>query len=147
MPTPPPLSHPDAWTVHLDGSALPNPGRMAIGVMLRDAQGVAHTVSRDLHRVGCNNEAEALAFIAALQVLAQHSARAAQCYSDSSILVEQINAPQPKPVVRLDAVYDAARSAWQALVQHGVVLQLHWVPRHRNAEADALARAALLVSA
>ena len=127
------------WTVHIDGSALPNPGRMALGAVLVDPQGAQHTVSQDTRRTGCNNEAEVLALLAALEVLSAHQVQHAHIYSDSSILVEQLIQAHPKPVVRLTPLYDQARAA----VRQFAGLQLHWVPRHRNQQADALARAAL----
>ena len=46
---------------------------------------------------------------------------------------------KPKPVVRLTPLYDQARAA----VRQFAGVTLHWVPRHRNQQADALARAAL----
>ncbi|MEG2046869.1 MAG: ribonuclease HI family protein [Comamonas sp.] len=132
----PPIPH---WTVHIDGSALPNPGRMALGAVLVDPQGTQHTVSQDTRRTGCNNEAEVLALLAALEVLSAHQVQHAHIYSDSSILVEQLTQARPKPVARLSPLYDQARAA----VRQFAGVQLHWVPRHRNQQADALARAAL----
>ncbi|MBD9530375.1 MULTISPECIES: ribonuclease HI family protein [Comamonas] len=127
------------WTVHIDGSALPNPGRMALGAVLVSPAGACHTVSQDTHRTGCNNEAEVLALLAALAVLRTQQAQHARVYSDSSILVEQLTLAKPKPVVRLTPLYDQARAA----VRQFAGVTLHWVPRHRNQQADALARAAL----
>lgn len=101
--------------------------------------GVCHTVSQDTHRTGCNNEAEVLALLAALEVLHTQQAQHAHVYSDSSILVEQLTLAKPKPVVRLTPLYDQARAA----VRQFAEVTLHWVPRHRNQQADALARAAL----
>ncbi|MDH1703320.1 ribonuclease HI family protein [Comamonas terrigena] len=135
-PTAPNALH---WTVHIDGSALPNPGRMALGAVLVSPAGVCHTVSQDTHRTGCNNEAEVLALLAALEVLRTQQAQHARVYSDSSILVEQLTLAKPKPVVRLTPLYDQARAA----VRRFSGVTLHWVPRHRNQQADALARAAL----
>lgn len=112
---------------------------MALGAVLVSPAGECHTVSQDTHRTGCNNEAEVLALLAALEVLTTHQAQHAHIYSDSSILVEQLTQARPKPVVRLTPLYDRARAATQQFA--GV--QLHWVPRHRNQQADALARAAL----
>ena len=57
------------------------------------------------------------------------------------LLLEQL-APvpgrPPRPIVRLEPLFAQARQALQAL---GTV-QLRWVPRRCNSEADALARAA-----
>lgn len=129
----------NAWTVHIDGSAFPNPGRMTLGAVLVSPEGHSVTLSQDTQRTGCNNEAEALALLAALKVLTQHHAQRVCIYSDSSILVEQLTAASPKPVVRLSGLYQQARQA----VAGFAAVQARWIPRHRNTQADALARAAL----
>lgn len=128
------------WTVHIDGSAMPNPGRMAIGAVIMAPDGSCHRLSEALHATGCNNEAELRALMAALHRLSDLHATRLEIFSDSSILVEQL-APHrtpPRPIVRLAAMFDTARSLLARFEQ----VQLHWVPRHRNTEADALARAA-----
>jgi len=130
------------WTVHCDGTALPNPGRMGIGAVLTAPDGTHHTISQAIGTHGCNNEAEARALIAALQLLQSLGAEdvALNIHSDSSVLVAQLGGAVPAaPIVRLTHVFDEAR---QLLQQFGSV-RLGWVPRHRNTEADALARAAL----
>ncbi len=129
----------DAWVIYCDGSASPNPGRMAIGAVLIEPDGTRHTLSQAMPDRGCNNEAELLALIAALRELGVRGARALLAYSDNSILIEQLGSANSKPVVRLASLYDEAR-ALLAAFDH---VSLMWIPRHRNGEADALARAAL----
>lgn len=139
MPRSPLPSLDNAWTVHIDGSAFPNPGRMTLGAVLVSPAGEQFSLSQDTRSTGCNNEAEALALLAALDLLAQHYAQRVCIYSDSSILVEQLTAASPKPVVRLSGLYQLAREAMAGLD----AAQVRWIPRHRNTQADALARAAL----
>ncbi|MGJ7489647.1 ribonuclease HI family protein [Variovorax sp. ZT4R33] len=128
------------WVVHCDGSAQPNPGRMGLGAVLIAPDGGRHTLSERAPHHGCNNEAELRALMAALQRLRAQGARAARIYSDNSILVEQLDATADRPpVARLAPLFDEARQLLASLV----VGSVHWLPRHRNAEADALARAAL----
>jgi len=130
------------WIVHCDGSAMPNPGRMGIGAVITAPDGSRHTLSQATHTTGCNNEAELLALTLALHDLRERGARAVRAYSDNSILVEQLGPPGPAPVppiVRLARQFDEAR----ALLDSFDDVRLHWIPRHRNGEADALARAAL----
>lgn len=130
------------WIVHCDGSAMPNPGRMGIGAVITAPDGSRHTLSQATHTTGCNNEAELLALTLALRDLREHGATAVRAYSDNSILVEQLGATGPEPaapIVRLAGLFDEAR----ALLGSFDDVRLHWIPRHRNGEADALARAAL----
>lgn len=139
MPTPPcDTVNPPTWVVHCDGSALPNPGRMGLGVVILAPDGERQTLSQTVPGVGCNNEAELRAVMTALRSLPS-ACRHVIVYSDNSILVTQLMQAGAKPVARLAALFDEART----LLAGFVTASLKWVPRHRNAEADALARGAL----
>ncbi|MES2685648.1 MAG: reverse transcriptase-like protein [Pseudomonadota bacterium] len=127
------------WTLHCDGSAVPNPGRMGLGAVLVAPDGTRHPLSTATDARGCNNEAEARALMLALREAQARGATVLQIYSDSSLLVAQLGAEGAPPVLRLAALY-AELAALLATFAH---TSLHWIPRHRNGEADALARAAL----
>lgn len=126
------------WTVYIDGSAFPNPGKMRIGGIAHAPDGSAHSFSQALMHEGCNNEAEALAAIHALQWLHARQARAVLLHTDNSILAEQLSLAKPKRIERLAAVYEQARALLPLFAQ----VKVQWIPRHRNGAADALARAA-----
>lgn len=135
---------PAPWVIHCDGSAVPNPGRMGLGAVLTEPDGVTqHRISEATTFTGCNNEAELRALLAALQLLDQKvavaCATAVQIYSDNSVLVAQLGAQPVAPIERLAPLFDEARDALQRLGQ----VDLQWIPRHRNGAADTLARAAL----
>ena len=127
------------WIIYCDGSAMPNPGRMGMGVVLCAPDGTRHTLAQSTHTTGCNNEAELRALLLALGELQARGASALLVYSDSSILVEQLCGKAAPPIARLHDLFDEART----LLQSFAAVSLQWIPRHRNAEADALARAAL----
>lgn len=127
------------WNIHCDGSAIPNPGSMGIGVILIDPAGNCHTLSQVTKKKGCNNEAELRALIAALHEAKRRGATALQIFSDSSVVVVQLVSLPVKPIARLADLFDEARALLQTF-QH---TDLRWIPRHRNGKADALARAAL----
>ncbi|CAB5722629.1 bifunctional RNase H/acid phosphatase [Delftia tsuruhatensis] len=128
------------WTASIDGSSLPNPGAMAIGAVILAPDGSRHVLSQALHAQGCNNEAELRALIAVLRRLRGLHAARVSISTDSSILVEQLASVRrtPRPILRLAALFEEARTMLQGFEQ----VQLRWVPRHRNTEADLLARAA-----
>ncbi len=128
-----------AWTIHCDGSALPNPGRMGLGAVLVAPDGTRHLLSLTTDARGCNNEAEARALMLALRDAQARGAAVLQIYSDSSLLMAQLGAGGAPPVLRLAALY----AELAALLATFVHTSLHWIPRHRNGEADTLARAAL----
>ena len=131
------------WTIHCDGSAAPNPGRMGLGAVLVAPDGTRHLLSLATDAIGCNNEAEARALMAALREVQARGGTALQIYSDSSLLVEQLGPAAAPPVVRLAALYDEVVALLASFAQ----TSLHWIPQHRNGEADALARAALGLAA
>lgn len=124
------------WTVYIDGSAVPNPGRMRLGGVITAPDGSKRSFSQPVAHDGCNNEAEALAAIYALQWLRGQHAQQVLLYTDNSILAEQLGLPHPKRILRLAAVYEQARAVARELES----LQVQWIPRHKNAVADALAR-------
>lgn len=127
------------WIIYCDGSAVPNPGRMGLGAVLVAPDGTRHALSMATDARGCNNEAEARALMAALRDAQARGATALLIYSDSSLLMEQLGSAGAAPVVRLAGLYEEAG----ALLNTFTHTSLHWIPRHRNGEADALARAAL----
>ncbi len=133
----PPMAQ--SWTIHCDGSAVPNPGRMGLGAVLVAPDGTQHLLSMATDARGCNNEAEARALMLALRDAQARGAIALQIYSDSSLLIAQLGAVGAPPVLRLAMLYDEVATLLASFVH----VSLHWIPRHRNGEADALARAAL----
>lgn len=112
---------------------------MGLGAVLVAPDGTRHLHSTATDVRGCNNEAEAWALMAALRAAQARGATALQIYSDSSLLVAQMSVAGAPPVLRLAALYAEVA----ALLTTFSYASLHWIPRHRNREADALARAAL----
>ena len=127
------------WQIHSDGSAVPNPGRMGLGAVWTAPDGTRHTLSQVAPGIGCNNEAEVRALMAALRALQLQGADDLRLHCDNSVVVEQIGNPNAKPIARLAALFDEARALFNAF-DHATLV---WIPQHRNSEADALARAAL----
>ena len=84
---------------------------------------------------------ELRALMAALNRARSLGARSLTVRTDSHVLLEQLGPPLPKParpIARLSHLFEEARASMQGFDE----LVLQWVPRHRNIEADALARAA-----
>lgn len=127
------------WLIYCDGSAIPNPGRMGLGAVWTAPDGTRHALSQVAPGVGCNNEAEVRALMAALRALKLQGANDLRVHCDNSVVVAQVGSHTAKPIARLASLFDEAR----ALLASFDSAQLVWIPGHRNAEADALARAAL----
>ena len=128
----------DAWFIHCDGSAFPNPGSMGLGAIITAPDGTRHTLSMPAVGKGCNNEAEARAMMAALQRAKQLGARCVRVHSDSRVVVDQLTRDGGQPIARLDALLMELRGLLATFDQASVT----WIPQHRNHEADALARSA-----
>lgn len=124
------------WTVYIDGSAKPNPGKMGIGGVIHGPDGRHSTFSHALTHTGCNNEAEAHAALHALQWLHAQGAQHVLLYTDNSILAQQLGPAPARPIVRLAALYDTVRAQLRAFAS----AQVQWLPRHKNEVADALSR-------
>lgn len=127
------------WQAWCDGTAAPNPGKLAVGVVIAPPDSVCHEVSLALGSSGCNNEAELRAIATALQLAQQAGAEHLQLHSDSRFAVDCINGLDSTEVPRLAMLL--ASIADQLACFKSV--ELRWLPRHRNTQADRLARSAL----
>lgn len=137
LPTPP--AEEPRWLIWCDGSACPNPGRMGFGAVLRGPDGSTHTLSQAGHTSGCNNEAEARALLATLELAHRLGARQLRIHSDSDVLVRLTQDATSREAVRLAPLFAEIRARLGAFA----AVEITWLPQHRNREADELARAAL----
>ena len=128
---------PAAWQIWFDGSALPNPGRLGLGVFLQAPDGQCYQYSLGSGE-GDNNDAEYLALILALEQALPMHPDAVVVYGDSRIVIDDVLGMLP-PVASLRRYRLPARS----LLARFPDVRLVWIPRVRNSAADALARAAL----
>jgi ribonuclease HI len=127
------------WQIHCDGTSLPNPGLIGFGAVIVSPDGSRHTFSESPGARGCNNEAEAMALIAALRHAQVLGARRLLIRCDSIVVVEQTTGRDRTKIERLARLFAEAR----ALLASFEYVDFRWTPRAKNAEADALARAAL----
>jgi ribonuclease HI len=132
------LTH-ETWTIHCDGSAVPNPGRMGLGAVLTAPDGARYSLSAQAEGRGCNNEAELRALMAALREARRRGATELVVHCDNSVVVEQLSGTALEPFLRLVPLFDEVRTELRSFASARLV----WIPRHRNSEADALARAAV----
>ncbi len=129
----------DKLTIFTDGAARGNPGPAAIGVVIKDEKGnTVAAISRCLGNT-TNNQAEYRGIIAALEKAVSLGARQVMVYSDSELMVKQINGQ-----------YRIKNAALQPLHAEVVKLtgrlenfKISHIRREQNKEADALANKAL----
>lgn len=127
------------WQVWFDGAALPNPGRVGIGLVLLSPTGERQERAVLPQAWGCSNEAELHALCAALQWAHESGAQHLWVRGDSSFAVGHVNGTETTAIGRLLELIDRSRQ-WRQCFED---VQLVWVPRHRNGDADRLSRQAL----
>jgi ribonuclease HI len=131
----PPGESPGATRIHIDGAARGNPGPAGVGILITGPDGrVVEQIHRSIGEA-TNNVAEYRALLLALE-----RARALGCsevavYSDSELLVRQLQGRYQvrHPVLR--ALHAKARDRITGFRRFDIT----HVPREENAEADALA--------
>ena len=126
------------WNAWFDGSAHPNPGRCGIGGIVTGPGGERIDISQPAGH-GNSSEAEYLALIAVLQAALGAGARQLTVYGDSQGVI----ADERCPIVAGAPSLRALRAQAQALVAELGNVSLHWVPRHKNLDADALSQRAI----
>jgi ribonuclease HI len=123
------------WRAWFDGSAHPNPGRCGIGGVLLAPDGTRTEIAQGAG-YGNSSEAEYQALLAILLAAARAAASPLTVYGDSRVVIDDMNGP----------LYDAAPAlaAWraqaQALLRQLGQVDLRWIPRHKNPEADLLSQ-------
>jgi ribonuclease HI len=126
-------------TIYTDGAARGNPGPAAIGAVIKDDKSdIVASISRCLG-VTTNNQAEYRAIIAALEKAIGLGARQVVLYSDSELVVKQING-------QYKVKHAALRPLYMEVVRLAGALEsfkIAHIPREKNAAADALANKAL----
>ncbi len=131
------------WQGWFDGAALPNPGKLGIGVVLLSPAGIRSDTSALVGVSGCSNEAELHALCAALDIAFEAGARRLVLHGDSDVAVRYVRGPDSTRIARLVLLIATARDSLRRFED----VRLVWVPRHRNIEADRLSRQALGLSA
>ena len=129
----------DYWQAWFDGSALPNPGKIGIGAVLLSPDGRRFEKSLQPGLRGCNNQAELHALCATLELAHGAGAQYLLVRGDSDVTIRYVSGQGSTKIAVLQTLVEQAR-AWLNRFEE---VQLCWVPRHRNSEADHLCRLAL----
>lgn len=108
-------------------------------MLLIAPDGQSSEKSRLLNVSGCNNEAELQALCAALEMAAAAGARKLLLRGDSDVAIRYVRGPDSTQIARLSLLVGAARD-WLPRFDE---VQMVWIPRHRNRDADRLSRQAL----
>ena len=126
---------PQRLSVYTDGSIRPEQGTSGLAAVVRDRQGkILYWWSRRAGRMTCN-EAEYGAAILALESLLRLRVREVALYSDSQVMVFQMNGRARTHASGLKQAQIRVR----ALLVHFDRVTFHHIPREENRLADALA--------
>jgi ribonuclease HI len=112
---------------------------MGLGIVLLAPDGRRTEHSSIGAGTGCNNEAELHALCAALDMAFAAGARELVLRGDSDVALRYVRGPDSTGIARLLVLIESARDRLRRFDE----VQLLWVPRHRNREADRLSRQAL----
>ena len=112
---------------------------MGLGIVLLAPDGTRPEHSSIAAGIGCNNEAELHALCAALDLAFTAGARDLLLRGDSDVALRHVRGPDSTGIARLQVLIASARDRLRRFDD----VQLLWVPRHRNREADRLSRQAL----
>ena len=127
-----------AWRAWFDGSARPNPGRCGLGAVLEGPAGQRCELSIDGGH-GNSSEAEYRALNAVLRAAIDHGATDLLVLGDSQVVIDDVNSPDGANAPALGLL----RSEALALLARLPRARLRWIPRHKNAQADALSQRAV----
>ena len=127
-------------TIHVDGAAKGNPGPAGIGVTIRDLE---RTVFEEGRYVGemTNNMAEYRALVFGLEKALEYGARHVVVFSDSELVVRQMNGQYRVRSERLVSLYEQAQTLCRSLES----FEIRYIPRAQNQRADALADQAIVL--
>lgn len=125
---------PDAVIANIDGGARGNPGPAAYGVVVRNSKGEVLAELSDYLGLQTNNYAEYSGLLAALDYAVRHGYKSFKIFSDSELLVRQMQGRYKVNNLTLQELFARA----QAMVRKLDRFSIEHVLRERNKEADRL---------
>jgi len=121
--------------IYIDAAVKGNPGEAGIGVICKDEnENIVFKISKYIGKA-TNNEAEYIALIEALKEAKKRNFKNFKIYSDSKLIVNQVNDNYKLRNRNLAKYYKEAKSLMSEL--EGV--ELIYILREKNKEADILA--------
>ncbi|MDD3031412.1 MAG: NAD(P)-dependent oxidoreductase [Atribacterota bacterium] len=126
--------------LRVDGSCIPNPGKMAIGVVIYKDGNIVKKVNEIIGR-GTNNIAEYQAVIRGLEEIKNIPAESVEFYCDSQLVVKQLNKQFKVKNKRMIPLYERIQ---ELLNEIKVPVFFIWNRREENKIADNLARKLLI---
>ncbi len=134
------LLYMEKYKIYIDGAAKGNPGPGGIGIVCRDSSNnVKFKISKGIGKV-TNNQAEYLALIEALKKAIEDGLEDITIFSDSSIIVNQVNDLYKVKNQFLYGYYSEAKELMTKVKE----IEIKLISRTENKEADVLASNAVV---
>ncbi len=134
-----PAKLPRGARIHIDGAARGNPGPAGVGVLIIGPDGqIAERVHRSIGEA-TNNVAEYRALLLALERAQAGGYPEIEVFSDSELLVRQLQGRYQVKHPVLRELYASARQRIEGFRR----FHIQHIPREQNAEADRLANRAI----
>jgi ribonuclease HI len=129
----------EVFHIHIDGASRGNPGQAGFGVYVSRPDGTEVAGLYGYLGQATNNVAEYQALLHALRYALAHGVRRVRVYSDSELVVRQMDGTYRVKHKDMVPLHREAR----ALLGRFEEAQLAHVPREQNRDADRLANRAL----
>ncbi len=130
----------DAIRVWIDGASRGNPGKAGAGIVIKDSDGdVLDEISAYLGDDLTNNQSEYSALVNALEFCVDQGFKEVRIFSDSELLVKQMNGEYDVKSESILKLYGKARSLESEFSE----VEYNHVPRDENEAADDLANKAI----
>lgn len=122
--------------LYIDGSSKGNPGPAGIGATISTADGGELVRISEYIGETTNNVAEYTALIRTIQTALQYQVDSVEIYSDSELLVNQLNKSYHVKNANLKNLYQRATSLLSGFKD----VKIFYISREENKRADELAR-------
>lgn len=120
--------------IFIDGASDSN-NNGGVGVVLKSNGKELENISRSVGKK-TNNEAEYLAMIAGLELVLNNNFNTVKVYSDSELLVNQINGKYKVKAKNLQPLFNQVLD----VLDEFETFKVSWIPREENSSADNLAK-------
>ncbi|MFW6110183.1 MAG: ribonuclease HI family protein [Patescibacteria group bacterium] len=127
--------------LYTDGGSRGNPGPAGIGYVIKNKNGKIIEKNGKFIGKATNNEAEYQALIAGLKAAKKYTPKKLNCFSDSALVVNQLNGEFKVKKAHLKKLVFEVQSKLAEML--GTTVKFQHIPREENSEADALLNEAL----
>jgi ribonuclease HI len=125
---------------YIDGASRGNPGESGVGIVLKDERGNLLYAEGHFLGKGTNNAAEYAAFLRCLKRAKTFRCQKLVVHCDSELLVRQFNGEYKIKSPDLKKEMAKARKIMKSLTYP---IEVRYIPREKNVEADRLANTAI----